>query len=337
MKIFSRGVTRIGVAPTFVSTAALRLRKALSSTGFSDKTDVSAALAAPSSSKKASNFVFGATTLTASSDSVKTSAGVLTESERAADPVPNRLDKKLDSCLILEDGIIFLQQNFENLSKVVNVNAEALADLLKKKTILRENFVSNESTIANTNEKTLKEILIPADSVSDNGEVNLNVFITTSADSNNKTIRIKIGNQVLYDSSLALPSVLNPNNGKIMIELTLLKTSSNSGFLMGKSVIVDTSGDVTQPGIGTITNLDWSVDQALIITGQNSVSSAGQITLKGGKFNLPSPVTEYVKWQYATQNGNCVRRKIAFGSEVGGGSIIISNFESAPEGDPNCP
>ena len=227
--------------------------------------------------------------------------------------------------------------NFENLAKVVNVNAEALADLLKKKTILRENFVSNESTIANTNEKTLKEILIPADSVSDNGEVNLNVFITTSADSNNKTIRIKIGNQVLYDSSLALPSVLNPNNGKIMIELTLLKTSSNSGFLMGKSVIVDTSGDVTQPGIGTITNLDWSVDQVLIITGQNSVSSAGQITLQGGKFNLPSPVTEYVKWQYATQNGNCVRRKIAFGSEVGGGSIIISNFESAPEGDPNCP
>ena len=227
--------------------------------------------------------------------------------------------------------------NFENLSKVVNVNAESLADLLKKKTILRENFVSNESTIANTNEETLKEILIPADSVSDNGEVNLNVFITTSADSNNKTIRIKIGDQVLYDSSLALPSVLNPNNGKIMIELTLLKTSSNSGFLMGKSVIVDTSGDVTQPGIGTITNLDWSVDQVLIITGQNSVSSAGQITLKGGKFNLPSPVTEYVKWQYATQNGNCVRRKIAYGSEVGGGPIIISNFESAPEGDPNCP
>lgn len=224
--------------------------------------------------------------------------------------------------------------NFENLSKVVNVNAEALADLLKKKTILRENFVSNESTIANTNEKTLKEILIPADSVSDNGEVNLNVFITTSADSNNKTIRIKIGNQVLYDSSLALPSVLNPNNGKIMIELTLLKTSSNSGFLMGKSVIVDTSGDVTQPGIGTITNLDWSVDQVLIITGQNSVSSAGQITLKGGKFNLPSPVTEYVSWQYATQNGNCVRRKIAYGSEVGGGPIVLTAFEPCPPGTP---
>ena len=224
--------------------------------------------------------------------------------------------------------------NFENLSKVVNVNAESLADLLKKKTILRENFVSNESTIANTNEKTLKEILIPADSVSDNGEVNLNVFITTSADSNNKTIRIKIGNQVLYDSSLALPSVLNPNNGKIMIELTLLKTSSNSGFLMGKSVIVDTSGDVTQPGIGTITNLDWSVDQVLIITGQNSVSSAGQITLKGGKFNLPSPVTEYVSWQYATQNGNCVRRKIAYGSEVGGGPIVLTAFEPCPPGTP---
>ena len=224
--------------------------------------------------------------------------------------------------------------NFENLAKVVNVNAEALADLLKKKTILRENFVSNESTIANTNEKTLKEILIPADSVSDNGEVNLNVFITTSADSNNKTIRIKIGNQVLYDSSLALPSVLNPNNGKIMIELTLLKTSSNSGFLMGKSVIVDTSGDVTQPGIGTITNLDWSVDQALIITGQNSVSSAGQITLKGGKFNLPSPVTEYVRWQYATQNGNCVRRKIAYGSEVGGGPIVLTEFVPCPPGTP---
>ena len=100
MKIFSLGVTRIGVAPIFVSTAALRLRKALSSTGFSDKA-LAPALGAPSSSKKASNFAFGATTLTASSDSFKTSAscaGVLTESERAADPVPNRLGKKLDSC-----------------------------------------------------------------------------------------------------------------------------------------------------------------------------------------------------------------------------------------------
>lgn len=219
--------------------------------------------------------------------------------------------------------------NFENLAKVINVNAEALADLIKKKTILRENFVSNESTGANTNEEILKEILIPGDSVINNGEISFSFFLTTNSDSNNKTIRIKIGDQVLYDSSIASPSVLNPNNGRIMIEFSLIKTGSDSGFLMGKSVIIDSSGDVTQPGFGAINNLNWSDDQVLMITGQNSVSTS-QITLQVGKFNIPSPVTEYVSWQYATQGGNCVRRKIAYGSEVGGGPIILTNFEPCP-------
>ena len=220
--------------------------------------------------------------------------------------------------------------NFENLAKVINVNAEALADLLKKKTILKENFVSGITTDSNTIEKVLKEIVIPAGSVLENGEINIEAFLSTASDSNNKTIKIKLDNQIIYDSSQALPLKLNPNTGRIIIDFSLTRTGETTGFVMGKSIIIDSSGEVTQPGFGNISDINWEEDQIIEITGQNSVSSSGQITLQGGRFNIPSPVTEYVRWQYATQNGNCVRRKLAYGSEVGGGPIIISEFEPCP-------
>jgi hypothetical protein len=119
------------------------------------------------------------------------------------------------------------------------------------------------------------------------------------------------------------------------LNFSIVRTGSDTGFVMGKCLIVSKTdsnkySEYNQPGFGEVSNLNWTEDQSLIITGQNSISSSGQITFQGGRFNIPSPVTEYVRWQYATQEGNCVRRKIAYGSEVGGGPIAISDFEPCP-------
>jgi hypothetical protein len=232
--------------------------------------------------------------------------------------------------------------NLENIAKVINTNAIALADLQKKRTILKENFIPNQSTSETTDEEILHQIVVPAESVSDNGEINLNYFLTTADNAENKTIRIKINNEIIYDSSLAQPRILNPRKAKIMIDFSIVKTSDNSGFLMGKSHIISDISlegrnenlsrnlEITQPGFGTIENLNWNEDQFIVVTGQNSTSESDQITLVAGKFNIPSPVTEYVRWQYATQNGECVRRKVAYGSEVGGGPIFLTVFEPCP-------
>jgi len=246
----------------------------------------------------------------------------------------------------LENSTKFTRQSFdenlENLAKVINTNAIALADLQKKRNILRENFIPNQSTSETTDEEILHQIVVPAESVSDNGEIMLNYFLTTADNSENKTIRIKINNVVIYDSSLAQPQILNPRNSKIMIDFSIVKTSDNTGFLMGKSYIIQTITldlrdkvsnrylESTQPGFGVIENLNWNEDQFIVVTGQNSTSESDQITLVAGKFNIPSPVTEYVRWQYATQNGECVRRKIGYGSEVGGGPIALTIFEPCP-------
>lgn len=216
--------------------------------------------------------------------------------------------------------------NLNNITGVVNINAIALADLMKKRTVLRENFISGKSTtVSNKNEDSvLHKIIVPSESVVSGGEVGLECFLSSSSSQSNKTIKVKMNGTVLYDSSLSIPTITNPIDSTIIIDFVVIRDGDTSGFLMGKTQIIGSSS-VTTPLVGRISGLNWDVDQSIEIVARTPKSN--EITLLGGRVNIPLPVNEYVKWEYVNEGGDQVRRKVGYGNKFGDSPLILSNFE----------
>jgi hypothetical protein len=107
----------------------------------------------------------------------------------------------------------------------------------------------------------------------------VSVGLTTEANANTKTIRIKIGGATLYDSSAALPTVTNPNGARIMIAWDITRTSSTTATVKGHAAISEAT-TAYAVGVGEVTGISGSVIMPIVVTGQNGTANADDIVLE---------------------------------------------------------
>jgi hypothetical protein len=107
----------------------------------------------------------------------------------------------------------------------------------------------------------------------------VSVGLTTAANSNTKTVRIKIGGATLYDSSAALPTVTTPNGARIMIAWDITRTSTTTATVKGYAAISEAT-TAYAVGVGEVTGISASVIMPIVVTGENGTASANDIVLE---------------------------------------------------------
>ena len=107
----------------------------------------------------------------------------------------------------------------------------------------------------------------------------VSVVLTTAANANTKTIRIKIGGATLYDSSTAMPTVTNPNGARIMIAWDMTRTSTTTATVKGHAAISEAT-TAYAVGVGEVTGISSSVIMPIVVTGQNGTANANDIVLE---------------------------------------------------------
>jgi hypothetical protein len=107
----------------------------------------------------------------------------------------------------------------------------------------------------------------------------VSVGLTTAANANTKTVRIKIGGATLYDSSAALPTITNPNNARIMIAWDITRTSTTTATVKGYAAISEAT-TAYAVGVGEVTGIGASVIMPIVVTGQNGTANANDIVLE---------------------------------------------------------
>lgn len=107
----------------------------------------------------------------------------------------------------------------------------------------------------------------------------ISVGLTTAANANAKTVRIKIGGATLYDSSAALPTVTNPNGARIMIAWDITRTSTTTATVKGHAAISEAT-TAYAVGVGEVTGIGASVIMPIVVTGQNGTANANDIVLE---------------------------------------------------------
>ena len=107
----------------------------------------------------------------------------------------------------------------------------------------------------------------------------ISVGLSTAANANTKTVRIKIGGATLYDSSAALPTVTNPNGARIMIAWDMTRTSTTTATVKGHAAISEAT-TAYAVGVGEVTGIGASVIMPIVVTGQNGTANANDIVLE---------------------------------------------------------
>lgn len=105
------------------------------------------------------------------------------------------------------------------------------------------------------------------------------VGLTTAANNDVKTIRVKLGGVELYNSATASPTDTTPNDARIVVDFLCTRVTSTTMYVTGSAVISD-SGDWTSAATGELTGIPANVGVILEVTGQNGTASAGDIQLE---------------------------------------------------------
>jgi len=139
------------------------------------------------------------------------------------------------------------------------------------------------STTAVTTEETLGSYSLPANIVASTGKgIRVKGAFTFAATANTKTVRLKINGQTIYSSATAVPTDTAPNNGRLLFQFDLIRTSSTTAKVMGASHMTVSTTTTTAPGIGSVTGLDFTAIQAILWTGQNGTAAANDIVFEIG-------------------------------------------------------
>ena len=146
-------------------------------------------------------------------------------------------------------------------------------------------LIASSSTAAATTAVTTEEVLysqaIAANTLSTNGGVlRFRVGISAASNANTKTVRLKLNGQTFYDSSAAVPTITDPNNGKYFLDFEVQRTSSTAAIINGVAVIAVAAGAETAVGLGALGSLDWTASMDFHVTGQNGSASAGDINFQ---------------------------------------------------------
>jgi hypothetical protein len=106
------------------------------------------------------------------------------------------------------------------------------------------------------------------------------VGLSTEANANTKTVRLKLGGQTFYDSSTAVPTITAPNNGRLFLDFEVVRDSSTSAVINGIAVVSVAAGAETAVGLGPLGSLDWTSSMDFEVTGENGTANAGDIYLQ---------------------------------------------------------
>jgi hypothetical protein len=158
--------------------------------------------------------------------------------------------EKLDGNFIyLQDGIIESKQ----------------IDYKEETNSILDCFTESVSTTNGSLEEELLYIKTLPPNFIDNSPISIKAYFTTGSNDNNKTIRLKLSGQTIFDSSIDSNDP-NPNNKKVLIDLSITRTNSTTALVTG---YVSFTGSGNQPLLSTLSSLDWEGEQDFEITGQN--------------------------------------------------------------------
>lgn len=179
---------------------------------------------------------------------------------------------KVSSALTTADQImVFDQTGDTNRTPLFDAVAQAYNPLLLLDT-------TQVATTAVTVEETLFSQSV--DGRWEIGEMRrIVVGLTTAANNDVKTIRVKLGGVELYNSATASPTDTTPNDARIVVDFLCTRVTSTTMYVTGAAVISD-SGDWTSAATGELTGIPANVGVILEVTGQNGTASAGDIQLE---------------------------------------------------------
>ena len=136
--------------------------------------------------------------------------------------------------------------------------------------------LTSVGTDANTTEKVLASYTLPANTLdADNIGIEITIFGTYSANSNNKTINLKFGGNNIF----SLPGAFS---GFYFIgKINIYRANSTTSKAIGKLHVGTFSISTWSPRIFVINTINFNSNIFIEFTGQNSVASANDIVLEG--------------------------------------------------------
>jgi len=159
--------------------------------------------------------------------------------------------------------------NFTFLRDEINATKEVDYEELNGNINLFDCFTEIVSTDDESMDEKILYIKTLPPNFTDNSPINIKAYFTTGANDNDKTIRLKLSGQTIFDSSIDTDDTA-PNAQKVSIDIQLVRTSSSTAVVTGLALI----GQNNYIILSNLSELDWEGDQDFEITGQNGENNA---------------------------------------------------------------